>query len=391
MRWKSGAPLFGLILSACVGLGVTQPDGVESGPSPPSDSPSPAYVLVRPRWDAPSQLLTVDLVEAGAPIGTPVPLSVPGGPLSGPLVIAVSQDGSHLYAISLIDEGDVPNPRYQLTVLDPENPVPDQGSAVITDYFDEIGGATFPPLAVTADGGFAYVLGNSSISTYDATRRELLPEVARVPNCGPASLMPLAGTRRLAVLCVASQEVHLLQIGASGEPEERVSVPFPVVPDDRGDSFGNPFRLGNAHWAVITPDRTKFWIVTGNGHVFEVNSQSGVIAEVADLGLSPQDWVPYSDVSLSADGGTMLVGLQDISARRGGDSTERIMFVDTDTWVSLGTVQVDSSLAWLTIDGRGNVYALAQDTRELIVFDGGIGGPRVLPVEGEPLQLVVMH
>lgn len=363
----------------------------EAGLGQGSPLPPRAYVLLRPTDHATNQLVTIDFVEPGAPLVTPVPLPVSDGARSGPLAIALSRDDSRLFAISLNDEGDVPNPSYRLTVVDPADSLAELGSAVITDYFDEIGGAKFPPLAVSADGSFAYILGHSSIYTYDATANALLPEAALVPDCGPASLMPLAGSRRLAVLCVASQEVHLLEIGPSGEPQGTILVPFPAVPDDRKDPVGNPLHLGNAHWAAITPDLTKIWIVTGNGHVFEVNTQSGAIVEVAGLGLAPLEWVRYSHMSVSADGSTMLVGVQDVSSLRGGDQSESIMVVDTATWTALGRFQVEGRVSWLTLDDSGNIYAAVHDAGTIIVADGGAltGKPTIVSLEGEPVQLVL--
>jgi hypothetical protein len=203
-----------------------------------------------------------------------------------------------------------------------------------------------------------------------------------------ASLLPLNEPRRLAVVDEGTQNVHLLHIGPSGRLEDRISYLFPAVPDGRTDSFGNDHVLGGARWAVIAPDLTRIWIVTGNGHVFEVDPSSGAIAEVANLGLSPEDHVPYGKVSLSPDGNRMLVGLQNVSVLDGRASTaDRIMVVDTATWTTSSTIEKPGYLQWLTMDGTGRIYAVIPDQKELIEIDG-TGETTTLPISGQPKQLV---
>lgn len=378
--------LIALSLVGCAGR-AARLRGVDPERATSIDS-SRAYVLVERRLNLPNQVLAIDFPPSVEPVVTPVPLADPGPLRTLPSAIAVSSDGTRLFTVSVIDEGDVPNPRYRLSVVKPADPVPELGGGEVPDFWEQKLGPTFPPLVVSPDADFAYVLGRCSIHTYDVVANRVLPDEAPLPGCGGASLMPLAEPRRLAVVDEGSQIVSLLRIGPSGALEDSISYPFPVVSDDRTDSFGNDKILGGARWAVATRDLTRIWIVTGNGRVFEVNAASGALAEVANLGLSREDYVPYGKVSLSPDGNTMLVGLQNISVMDGQASgNDRIMIVDTATWTSSATIEAAGYLQWLTMDEGGNIYALVTGGRELIVFDGtGEATPLRLP--GHPKQLV---
>ncbi|MGH2722844.1 MAG: hypothetical protein ACRDI0_01020 [Actinomycetota bacterium] len=272
-----------------------------------------------------------------------------------------------------------------MVVGDQEVPLP--------GFFEEIGGPSFAPLAVAPDGDFAYVQGPASIGTYDVEMRRTLPDTAPLDaNCGPASIMPLAQTRRVAAVCVGSQSVSIMQITSSGALGSEISYPFPVVADGRTDSFGNELALGSAHWAVTSEDATRLWLVTGNGHVFEVDTTDGDIVESADLRLGSEDFVPYGQVRLSDDGGSLLVGLQKVSAMIRGESviSDRILVVDTGSWAASEAVPAGSQITWFGLDAWGDIYVLDRRKPLLTVLDSqGSNVEAIIPLPGEPRQLVM--
>jgi hypothetical protein len=144
---------------------------------------------------------------------------------------------------------------------------------------------------------------------------------------------------------------------------------------------------------MLTPDLRTILVITGNGLVFQASSQQGALRQVGILELGDSDFIRAGEATLSPDGRTVFLSVEDVSSLRGGGLPERLLLVDTDSWGVLGSAQPSDRLSWVDGDTSGNGYVLASDSKQPIIVDGGAvnADPSQVNLEGRPVQIVVVR
>lgn len=292
-------------------------------------------------------------------------------------VMAVSPDGSRLYLASVTGP-DVPEPEYTLTVVDTASGEVLRAASVRHVYEPRIA-LSPPPMVVAADGRHVYLVQVSpwregeeptySLATFDAEGGRFLPETVPLGACGAPGLFPGRATGELVVLCMHSRSLHVLRISNSGAAVDSAVLTLPTVPDLRPDSFGNLRDFGALSYGAMAEDGTTFYAVTRNGRVFVVDLGSMAVAQTVGLELPPDVVIPPGKVEISADGGTLLLGLQRIID---GELTQanRVLAVSIDTWTHLAEVLTSQPFWMIAADPHWPLlYALHPERRSLLVID----------------------
>ena len=238
------------------------------------------------------------------------------------------------------------------------------------------GMASTPTMVVSPDGRWVYFdqVGNGSegdrqfsVGTYDTELDEVLPESANVDQCGESLLSPVAD-RELAVLCIGSNDLRIVEISHDGSAGSTRVVAIPEVPDDSTDENGNLLDLGTVAGGVLTPDGSTFYAVTQNGKVFVVDVAGAEITSSHQLDIPRAHAVDLGKVLLSPDGAQLIVGLgrfEDYDA-----NSDEIMVAGTADWERQGLAETSAPLWTIAIGPGGDqVWAISRDSASILVID----------------------
>lgn len=175
---------------------------------------------------------------------------------------------------------------------------------------------------ISRDGRWLYYLqrtqgdagvGESFLGTFNLDSMRALPRSVPIPGCvGFEPILPLADSLEVAVACTPANEIRFLRILRSGDVKDEVRLSIPRTPDERTDAQGNDLDLGTLAWAVSSPDATKIYAVTQNGHVYVVDTNSREIVDEVQLALPDQLSVSQGKVIVSPDGQRLFLGVSPI-------------------------------------------------------------------------------
>lgn len=343
-------------------------------PAQQAVGPETVYVLdFAPGGDATrSAILAVDVSdEAVRTLGS---YSVGNDP-----DVALSPDGSRLYAVSRVLSGT--DTRDTLSVIDTttgsviqEVPVPFLGWQGTTGFH------ITQKIAVSPDGAYVYVLVGSandslappqSLATFDVAQGSMLPDLAPLDGCGGGpTILPRSGSTAI-VVCGQINEVRLIQSNKSGgiDSEQRLSLPRTGASVQ--DEFGNSRDVSFVSGAVLSPDGSELFAVTGDGRVFVVDVADQALTATIALPLPSDRLVATAQVAISPTGDQLILGLG--PTRSWNPRVDMIFAVDTATWSKTSDKATPPFWAF-AVARNGRLFTIDPDTGELtaVTLEAGV-------------------
>lgn len=355
-------------------LGVAWGVRIVSGPAPAvpvqqAAGPETLYVLdFAPGGDAlHSALLALEVSDASV-------RTVRSYPLGNDPDVALSPDGSRLYAVSRVPVSDT-NTRDTLSVIDSAT-----GSVVqevpVPFWQGTTGRHITQKIAASPDGAYVYVLVGfvddpiappQSLATFDVAQGAILSDLAPLDGCGGSpTILPRSGASVI-VVCRQFNQVRFIQLAKSGgiESEQRLSLPGTGATVE--DEFGNKRDVSFISGAVLSPSSEELYAVARDGRVFVVDVTAQALTGTIDLQLPADMLVGVPQVAISPDGEQIILGL---GPARSWDAVraDTVFAVDIATWSK--SSETPTAPFWaFAVAGTTQVFTIEPETGALASVD----------------------
>jgi hypothetical protein len=286
---------------------------------------------------------------------------------------ALSPDRQQLYVAETVSRDGTPVD--QLRVIDVATEWSTIATAPLIDRYLTTISVAAAVLVPSHDGHYLYALHSSVdgvdhwVTTYDTESNTFLgPRVQLPATCTMAEILPLA-TSTIAVAC--NGLAHSITLA---DPETGIST-LVMLPDQpptiNGLQVGSsPEELAAA---VASLDRQTIYAVTRGAMLYTIDVSTRTISGMNQLSVPPDWGVPYEDIAMSSDGGSLFVGFgSSYSLSRG--------MVDEVATYSVSTLDLVDSvslslpvLQFLVNEDDDLIYGIERREHRLIVFSQASG------------------
>lgn len=322
------------------------------------------YVLDTRNQNGPGQILLVDpqkgAIEGFLPTGNSPQM-------------ALSPNGKRLYVVS----GDAQ--RGVLSVVDTTSgvvlsnaPIPHRSVYIVFP--------SYSGLAVSPNGRWVYTVNMRTITpgvdehtlaTFDTESNSFLPQVADIPGCGVADLLPYYD-QKLLVYCARTNDIRSLELTPRGGVAVESSVEAPLGAN-LADGGSIPERRKRVAAISLSKGNSILAIVRGDGTVFELDTSA---LETASSPVKPEPRLMKDDISLwvqdrssprSPDGSHLYLGISRVRHESMGTLIE---IYNTTSWQQVGKIKTKLPFWSLAMSNDGRyLYTISPEQQAIGVID----------------------
>lgn len=197
-----------------------------------------------------------------------------------------------------------------------------------------------------------HAAGTYWVSTVNTITGEVLPTTVSLPNCFNTKLLLSPDGTILYATCFGTDDIRAIDLR-----ENRVAYSVSIP-----DSKGKPelaWQPGGVFETLISPDGKTLFVVTDKAKVHVIDTSTQRITESVDLNLLGTEAEVVDSVSMSQNGGRLLVGVKELAD--GSTSNGKVAEFDTQTWELVRLLPLSEGLQgmkYLTADSNIFLYGV---------------------------------